>query len=71
MGSLATFIGANVYAPRKPWMPTTYKIVLQGWARTEKEAEARVAAFVKARLAERVGKALRRARGKGRPAPAG
>jgi hypothetical protein len=61
LGSLATFVGANVYKPREPWMPSTYRIALEGFARTEKEAEARVAVFVKARLAERVGKSRQRA----------
>jgi len=62
LGMLATFIGLNASAPRKPWMPSAYRVVLEDFARTEKEAQARADAFAKARIAERIGKARQRAR---------
>jgi hypothetical protein len=62
LGSLATYIGKNALAPRPSFAPAEYRVVKEGFAYTEREAQARANAWVRARLLESVGKARRRAK---------
>jgi len=62
LGALATYIGKNALAPRPSFAPAEYRVVKEGFAYTEQEAQARANAWVRAHLLESGGKARRRAR---------
>ena len=60
-GALVSFIGKNTETPL-PYDPgVARRVVLEGFAENEKDANERVRAFVRAKLAERSGKARQRA----------
>jgi hypothetical protein len=61
LGTLAIYIGENTKAPRPKWALADFRVVKEGFGRTEKEAQERADAWVRVRLFESGGKARRRA----------